>query len=234
MKSIIEFKDLKIEVEKKKIKNLYLKIKNTTGDIFITAPIWMKDEKIVQFIHKRENWIRGKLDKIEDKTIIEKVNLDSLDYLDVFGDKLEVNIKYVDKNPLYLKRRGDIVTLYIKSDTSEKRQREIIRAWYRENLMKEIGVLIGKWESIMDIQVNEFRTKSMKTRWGTCNISKRRIWINLELAKIPKEYLEYVVVHEMAHLFESGHGARFQKLMDSYYPNWRVKDVELNRYIIEK
>jgi hypothetical protein len=68
----------------------------------------------------------------------------------------------------------------------------------------------------------------MKTRWGTCNIAARRIWLNLELAKKPVACLEYIVVHEMVHLLERHHNDRFSAYMDRFLPQWRVARDMLN------
>ena len=89
--------------------------------------------------------------------------------------------------------------------------------------------LIEKWEDRMGIHLNDWRVKRMKTRWGSCNIGKKRIWINLELAKKPTRCLEYIIVHEMVHLFERKHNDRFVKLIDEFMPNWRGHRDELNR-----
>lgn len=67
----------------------------------------------------------------------------------------------------------------------------------------------------------------MKTRWGTCNADKHRIWLNLELAKKPPSCVEYVLVHEMVHLLERKHTDRFRELMDEFMPHWRVLRDEL-------
>ncbi len=68
----------------------------------------------------------------------------------------------------------------------------------------------------------------MKTKWGTCNIEARRIWVNLELAKKPASCLEYIVVHELTHLLERNHTERFTAIMDRYLPTWRMSRKELN------
>ncbi|MDP3921166.1 MAG: SprT family zinc-dependent metalloprotease [Candidatus Omnitrophota bacterium] len=99
--------------------------------------------------------------------------------------------------------------------------------WCRTNLREALPALVEAWEAAMGVQVKECRIKKMKTRWGTCNTKARRIWINLELARRPSEWLEYVIVHEMAHLIESGHGPRFRALMDKYLPGWRLRKDEL-------
>lgn len=69
----------------------------------------------------------------------------------------------------------------------------------------------------------------MKTKWGSCNIEARRIWLNLELAKKPVQCLEYIIVHEMVHLLERHHNERFTHFMDTFLPNWRMIRDELNR-----
>ena len=84
----------------------------------------------------------------------------------------------------------------------------------------------------MDVEVREFGIKKMKTRWGTCNPKAKRIWLNLELAKKSPACLEFIVIHEMAHLIERKHNARFKKLMDKFMPNWRLVRVELNRQTV--
>jgi hypothetical protein len=102
-------------------------------------------------------------------------------------------------------------------------------SWYRQQLKQDIPQLIAKWEPIMNVQVEDWGIKQMKTKWGTCNIRAKRIWLNLELAKKAKHCLEYVVVHEMAHLLERSHGDRFVALMNKFMPNWRFCKDELNR-----
>jgi predicted metal-dependent hydrolase len=68
----------------------------------------------------------------------------------------------------------------------------------------------------------------MKTKWGSCNQETRHIWFNVELAKKHPECLVYLVVHEMAHYFERGHGPRFTAVMDRYLPDWRSRRDRLN------
>ena len=102
-------------------------------------------------------------------------------------------------------------------------------AWYRRHLKALIPPLIELWEPAMGVEVAEWGVKQMKTKWGAGNVDARRIWLNLELAKKPVECLEYIVVHEMAHLLERHHNDRFAKLMDSFLPQWRLRRAELNR-----
>jgi predicted metal-dependent hydrolase len=108
----------------------------------------------------------------------------------------------------------------------------IMNEWYRQQLKKQVPDLIEKYEKLMDVKVNEFGIKKMKTKWGTCNINAQRIWLNLELIKKPEHCLEYIVVHEMVHLLERHHNARFIAYMDKFLPQWRSHKQELNQFIL--
>jgi predicted metal-dependent hydrolase len=88
--------------------------------------------------------------------------------------------------------------------------------------------LLDKWQTKVGVQVTAWGVKKMKTKWGSCNVDSRRVWLNLELAKKPARCLEYIVVHELVHLLERHHNERFTALMDGLLPAWRVRRRELN------
>lgn len=109
-------------------------------------------------------------------------------------------------------------------------QREqVLFGWYREKLKGMIPSLIGKWQEKIGVQVESWGVKKMKTKWGSCMVDKRRIWVNLELAKKTPQCLEYIVVHELLHLLERKHSDRFMSLMDQHLPLWRLTRDELNQ-----
>ena len=88
--------------------------------------------------------------------------------------------------------------------------------------------LLDKWQTKVGAQVTAWGVKKMKTKWGSCNVDSRRVWLNLELAKKPPRCLEYIVVHELVHLLERHHNERFTALMDGLLPGWRMRRRELN------
>ena len=116
------------------------------------------------------------------------------------------------------------------SVTVERVKREaVLHQWYRQQLREQIPQLISKWEPKIGVTVADWRIKKMKTRWGSCNIDARRIWLNLELAKKSASCLEYIMVHEIVHFIERLHNDRFRELMDRLMPQWRLHREELNR-----
>lgn len=104
--------------------------------------------------------------------------------------------------------------------------------WYRRQLKERIPALVEKWERIISVELDDWRVKQMKTKWGTCSVKARRIWLNLELAKKPEHCLEYIIVHEMLHMLERKHNDRYVAYMDKFMPQWRQYKEELNRFIL--
>lgn len=120
------------------------------------------------------------------------------------------------------------LTLFVSPNTTRANRELVLNEWYRAALKERVPDLIAKWEPIIGLQVAEWGIKKMKTKWGSCNISQRRIWLNLALAKKPPECLEYILVHEMVHLLERYHNDQFRTYMDKFMPQWRWHRDVLN------
>ena len=118
--------------------------------------------------------------------------------------------------------------LRIKTSSTQAQRRAALDAYYREELRQAIPPLLRQWEAIIGVRVAEFGIKKMRTRWGTCNIRTRKIWVNLELAKRSPRCLTFIIVHELTHLLEKRHNARFYAFMDRFLPDWREIKTELN------
>jgi predicted metal-dependent hydrolase len=119
----------------------------------------------------------------------------------------------------------------VKANFTQLQIKNLLQKWYRSELTKISWQLIAKWEKTMNLKIAELQIRQMKTRWGSCHIRKKKITLNLELAKKPLHCLEYVVVHEMVHLFEKKHNDRFKNYMTHYLPNWKVCKKQLNFHI---
>ena len=105
----------------------------------------------------------------------------------------------------------------------------LLARWYRDEIRARTLELIAKWELILGVKVKQLFVQQMKTKWGSCNSCASTIRLNTELAKKPLECLEYIVVHEMIHLLEPTHNARFVALMDQSMPRWQFLRQKLNR-----
>lgn len=224
----LQIGDLLIDVVYKDIKNIHLSVHPPTGRVRISAPYRIKLDTLRVFAISKINWIRKQQERLknqERETKREFINRESHYYL---GKRYLLEIKESNTKPK-INLNHNTIEMYVKPNTTRDERERILNQWYREELRLKVAEFIEKWENRMGLKIKEFRIKKMKTRWGTCNIRERRIWFNLELAKKPINCIEYIVVHEMVHLFEKRHNERFKSLMDYYLPMWREYKKELNQ-----
>ena len=127
---------------------------------------------------------------------------------------------------------GRLILQVRPESTTEQRER-VLNDWYRNQLKNKLPEVIQKCEQVVGVHVSEWKVKNMRTKWGTCNIDQKRIWINLQLAKKTPECLVYVVTHELVHLLERNHNEQFQKYMDIFLPEWRIVKEKLNQQMLD-
>lgn len=224
----IDLGDIAIDVIKKDIKNIHLSVYPPAGKVRISAPLRMEIDKIRVFAISKLDWV-----KRQQKKLREQVRETPREYLDreshYFWGRRYL-LKVIEKDaPPNVELKHNKMLLRIRPGTRDERKQAVLEAWYRERLKEAIPRLIAKWEPLMGVNVARFFVQQMKTKWGSCNAGAGSIRLNTELAKKPRECLEYIVVHEMAHLLESTHSRRFVVLMDQFIPKWQFYRDELNR-----
>lgn len=228
----ITIDDIAIEITKKNIKNIRLSVHPPNGEVKVSAPKRMTEEGIRLFVVSKLSWVKKQRSRFENQEKIPEMEYISGESHYYFGERYLLNVIYGSTNKSNVEIRNDeYIDLYIKNGSDKEKREKVMKEWYRKELKAVIPQVIEKWEKIMNLKVNDWGVKQMKTRWGTCNINAKRIWINLDLVKKPHHCLEYIVVHEMAHLIERGHGDKFKAIMDKYYPNWKKMKAELNGMI---
>ena len=221
---------IEIEVSRKAIKNLYVKVSRRTGKVRVSCPKTISEQELLRFLISRMDWIKKKQKEAE------KV-LEPEDYDFVNGEKhyfmgRELELKVIERKQFpVVAVIEDLIELTVRPGTSKEKRKAILETHYRQYLKETLPGMVTKWERKMKVKVNEFRVKKMKTRWGTCNTRDKRIWLSLELAKKSPGCLESVVVHEMVHLLERLHNKRFYRLMDTFFPEWRKFEGELKSVI---
>jgi predicted metal-dependent hydrolase len=224
----IDLGEITAEVVQKDIKNIHLSVYPPNGRVKIAAPLRMDVETIRIFAISKLGWIKRQQTKLrnqEREAPREYISRESHYYL---GVRYLLKVVERDSKPSVAIMHDNLI-LQVKPDTNAEQRQILLQEWYRAQLKALVPHYIAKWEKIMGVQVSEFGIKKMKTKWGTCNIEAKRVWINLELAKKPLECLEYIVVHEMVHLLERSHNARFIAYMNQFLPQWRSLKEALNR-----
>ena len=225
-----------INVSYKTIKHIHLRIHPPHGEVRVSAPLSTSDHTILKFITEKIDWIKRHQAKIkahihpaEPKTPRPpRPKIVSGEHHYFLGERYLLNvIEYSGRSKVILSNDSTI-NLCVRPGSNKTQRERALQEWYRQKLKHLIPQLLESWEAPLGVKVADWGVKKMKTRWGTCNIGARRIWLNLELAKKPLRCLEYVVVHELVHLLERHHNKRFHAYMDRFMPDWNLHRDELN------
>ncbi len=225
----IEVHGIPVEVVRKDIKNLHLGVYPPEGRVRIAVPLRLDDEAIRLAVISRLQWIRRQQDGFERQERQSEREMITGESHYVEGRRYRLDVVEQDGPAAVCLRNNTTLELRVRRGTSREKREAVLQDWYRQRLRAQIPQLIAKWEPEFGVTVADWGIKKMKTRWGTCNIEARRIWLNLELAKKPICCLEYILVHEMVHLLERHHNERFRQLMDRLMPQWRLYREVLNR-----
>jgi len=224
----LEIGDIVMDVVLKDIKNIHLSVHPPQGRVRISAPSRTDIDTIRVFAISKLGWIKQQQRKLQ-----EQERETPREYLEreshyIWGKRYLLKLLERDESPS-IELKHNQMFLRVRPGTDEKKREAIVDAWYRKELRKAVRPLIAKWEPIIGVKVEELYVQHMRTKWGSCNPRAHNIRINTELAKKPREYLEYIVVHEMVHILEPIHNDRFMSLMNQFMPKWQYFKEMLNQ-----
>ncbi len=207
-------------IRKKKLKNLYVRINPPEGNVTVSSPTDLLTEEIRLFVLKKLPEITNVRDRMLSQKRQSKREYVSGESYYLWGKPYRLQVIYEGTQHKIVKLPAKII-LTVPEGTDPGARERLVTEWYRQELKRVLESVIAGCEKMTGIHAHDFRIRNMKTRWGTCNIEDRRIWVNLQLAKKPMECLEYVVIHELVHLLEKNHTHRFHALVEKYCPTWR-------------
>lgn len=213
-------------VEKKRIKNMYIRVCQPDGSVKITAPLRATNGEIRRLLESRAAWVEKQRRKLALHPAQTEPAYVTGESCFLWGERYRLMVIDGAKSDVHID--GQSIILRVREDSTATQRAEALARFYRDELMREIPPELEKYQRIVGVRAAEFRIKNMKSRWGTCNTREKRIWLNLCLAKMPPECLTYVIVHELVHLLERSHNAVFKAYMDRFYPNWRLVKARLN------
>jgi predicted metal-dependent hydrolase len=224
--------NIEIAIIKKNIKNMYIRVLPPDGAVQITAPYGSNEETIRMFAVSRISWIKKQKKNFENQARQTKRQYATGESYYVWGKRYRLDVQYSNiRNEV--KILGGKLILQVRKESTPAQRENVLNEWYREQLKQEIPGVLEKCEHIVGISCTEWQVKNMRTKWGTCNIEKRRIWLNLQLAKKTPECLAYVITHELVHLLERKHNDQFKQYMDQFFPNWRAVKGTLNQQMLD-
>jgi hypothetical protein len=220
-----------VQVVRKDIKNLYLRVHRPDGRVQVSAPRHVSDDDVRLAVTSKLKWIRKKQSGIYHQPGQSRQKIVSGESHYVFGRRYRLEVVERRGRHEVLLNNQSTLSLYVSPGTTRSNRQRVLNAWYRDQMKDRIPALLEKWQIVTGKEAAEWGVKRMKTRWGSCNINRRRIWLNLELASKPVECLEYVLVHELVHLYERYHNDNFKRYMDTFMPEWRVHRDTLNQVV---
>jgi hypothetical protein len=226
--SLMMVSGIEVLVVRKSMKHIRLAIHPPLGHVRVSVPKQTSDDDVRLVIASKLAWIKHKQQVCLNQPRQSTCLYVSGEYHYFFGQRHRlIVVERVGKGEVERLASG-VLTMFVKPGASVAAKEKLLHAWYRQALKQVVPELLEKWQAIIGKDVDFWGIKQMKTRWGSCNTQRRRIWLNLELAKKPPECLEYVLVHELVHLLERSHNHRFQAFMDQFLPHWRSREAMLN------
>lgn len=207
------------QLVRKNIKTIRITVSPPQGNLFVSAPKSVPLADVQRFVQSKSNWIAKHKRRIHLQGWPPELAYSSNERHPIWGEPV----------PLALRNNGPYGWLEGRLAVAAANPRESLEEIYRAELTRKARPLFTQWQQRMNVSVNEWRIRSMTTRWGSCTPSSKRIRLNLKLAQYPPECLELVIVHELTHLLESSHSKRFYEILQRHLPDWKPRAARLKQ-----
>ena len=224
--------DIRIEVTRKRIKHVHLRVRPPNGEVTISAPMSARLQVVEAFATTRLDWIRRQQERLRAQVMEAPRRFVQGESHYLWGRRHVLFVVERDGRQGVKLDDGRLL-LFVQPGSDVARRARVMYAWHKSILRGALPPLIRKWEQRLNVRLEGYYLRQMKTRWGTCNYRTKHIRLNTELVTKPAHLFEYVLVHEMVHLIVPNHGSRFIALMNEHYPSWREARKELNKSAFE-
>jgi len=220
--------DIEIEVEFKPIKNTHLSVYPPDGRVHVSAPDYLSEEDVHSYVVSKWDWVLKQRREIAEMPRQTEREYVSGENHFLFGSRYRLKVVEITSGQSCIKLQGDIMLMQVRHQAN---RHTLIQEYYRSQLKDYIAELLEKWSKKLQLCDYTWQVKLMRTQWGSCTKKSRILLFNLELARVPKECIEYVVVHELTHLTVENHGKVFEAMMTARLPRWRSLRSQLNSFI---
>ena len=226
MSETLKIGSIDIEIHRKDVKNLNITVHPPLGDVRVSAPLSMSETAVRMAIIGRLTWIKKQQADFNEQRRQSKREMMSGESHYLWGKHYRLNV--IERHGKHVsKKHGHWLDLYVSPNSTVENRRKVIEEFYRSELKIALDELLVEWQKRLQVKMNAYGIRKMKTKWGSCNTDAARTLFNLELAKKPYECLEYIVVHELVHLLVRTHNDEFKALMDLHVPDWKQRKALL-------
>ena len=227
MSDTLQLGDISIALTRKAVKHVYLSVHPPTGRVSLIAPLETRLEVAHAYAVSRLAWIRRQQVGFANQARETPRTFVTRESHYLWGRRYLLAVEQREARP-EVRLDHHHIHLTVRPGSDIKMRARVLHEWHKSLLHQAIPKLISRWEKRLGVRVTAYFLRRMKTRWGSANPQAGHIRLNTELVKKPKDLLEYVIVHEMAHLIEPTHNEHFVALLDQHYPSWRDARMELN------
>lgn len=221
-----------IQVDYRPIKNMHLTVYPPDGRIRLSVPENMKEDEVNLMLYSRLDWLRAKVAEVQSQERQSDREFVSGENHYLFGERYLLKVTPQRIVPPCIKLGTKVIEMFVRPGASLKDKQSLMEAFYRNRLRDALNALVSKWAARMgeDPTTFEYTIMVMQKQWGSCNTQNRKIMFNLLLARVPHRCIEYVVVHELAHLSIHQHNKEFSALISKYLPDWPARKKELDDF----
>lgn len=220
--------ELELQLNRKSIKNLHINVLPPDGKVRVSAPERMTKNAIRAAVVSKLPWIKKQQKDFAEQPRQSERQMVSGESHFLWGKRYRLVVTEQTGRAELEPKGNHRMYLRVAPDSTKEKRTQIITEFYRAQIKDQVRSLLPTWEKNIGVKSRDWGIKKMKTKWGSCNTSEKRIWLNLELAKKPIDCMEYILVHELVHLLERHHNERFKNYMDRFMPNWRERRDLLN------
>ncbi len=223
----LTIQDIDVELARKDVKNVRITVLPPDGRVRVSAPAFLGEDSIRSLVAGRIDWIRKKREEVRGRVAPVEHAYVTGEELFLWGERYRLEVEEA-------RGRGSVslsdgtIALRAKPSSTRAAREKALYDWYRARLLDAAQPLLELWAPRVGRRPSSIVVRRMKTKWGSCDLHSFRVCLNVELVKHPPECLEYVLVHEMTHLLEASHDARFKKLLSGFLPRWKETRDLLN------
>lgn len=216
MPHLIQVAEITCELIRKNISHMYIRISRDSGNVRIIAPVLVKESAIVDAVASKLAWIRKKI------AASGTITSDPLSEIWVWGQKMPLQFEI---GPRQITLMPDRVLVRLSAFPELATWLPILAQWQKEQVHLASLPLLEKWQQKMGITEHiALKVRRLNRSWGNCRPIQHKVTLSSRLATKPPECLEYIIIHELAHMIIPDHSLAFKKLVNKHCPNWRELD----------
>lgn len=227
----MEINGIHITVERKTIKNLHLAVYPPDARVHVSSPEYLSENDILSFVISKWGWVEKQREEILTQARQTEREFISGESHYILGTRYRLRVVEEPRVAHSVCRQKEWLIMTVQPGTALHNKKELLREFQRSELKIILNKMVPRIAQSLNEQDVTWEIKLMKTQWGSCIARKRHIILNLELARVPLNCIEYVVMHELTHLKVESHNKIFERLMNQRMPLWNSYRAELNKFI---